>query len=199
MSNRSGLLAAGGSILAALVASACCWLPLLLLAFGVSAAGISAKFEAVRPYFLGGAAVLLAGGFYLSYFRKPACDPGDSCATPSKQLSRFNRVMLWVATVLVLGIGLFPNYVGLIASQQGQATPPNAVATEKVSVRIEGMTCEACTRHVKEELLTVPGVASASVNYSEGLATVFFEPSHPPLRSQLVEAVLRAGYKVAPN
>ncbi len=199
MSGRGGMLAAFGSVLAAVVASACCWLPLLLLAFGVSAAGISAQFEAVRPYFLGGAAVLLAGGFYFTYFRKQACAPGETCATPSNKFVRFNRAMLWVATALVLVVGLFPNYVGLIAPDQGEATPSNAAATEKATVRIEGMTCEACTVHVKKELLTVPGVASASVNYSEGLATVFFEPNSPPANEQVVQAVERTGYKVVPN
>lgn len=40
MSRRTGLVAFGGSVLAALVASACCWLPLLLVTFGGSAAGV---------------------------------------------------------------------------------------------------------------------------------------------------------------
>jgi hypothetical protein len=61
---RSALWAAAGSVVAAVVASACYWVPLLLLAFGVSAAGVSATFEQVRPFFLLAAAVLLATGFY---------------------------------------------------------------------------------------------------------------------------------------
>jgi len=198
VSARRGLIAAAGSVLAALIASACCWLPLLLLAFGVSAAGISAQFEAVRPYFLGGAAVLLASGFYFAYFRKQTCAPGGGCAPPSKKFLRFNRAMLWVAAALVLVVGLFPNYVGLIVSS-GEASPPNSLSTEKATVRIEGMTCEACTVHVKRELLSVAGVAGASVNYSDGRATVFFESGTPPEHAQLVEAIERAGYKAIPN
>src|SRR5262249_32687448 len=46
------LWAALGSIGSAIVASACCWLPLLALALGLSAAGASAAFEASRPVFL---------------------------------------------------------------------------------------------------------------------------------------------------
>ncbi len=49
---RAGLLAVGASVFSAILASACCWLPLLLVAFGTSAAGASAAFERVRPFFL---------------------------------------------------------------------------------------------------------------------------------------------------
>ncbi len=37
----------------ALLSPACCWLPLLLIAFGASAAGVSGFFETYRPYLLG--------------------------------------------------------------------------------------------------------------------------------------------------
>ena len=46
-----------GSVASALAASACCWLPLVLVAFGASTAGLSAAFERVRPWFLGATAV----------------------------------------------------------------------------------------------------------------------------------------------
>lgn len=41
-SQRTGMLAVGGSVLSALAASACCWIPLLLIAIGVSTGGVSA-------------------------------------------------------------------------------------------------------------------------------------------------------------
>jgi len=50
-------------VLAALNASACCWLPLLLVTVGVSTAGVSAQFETVRPYSFALTAVLLGAGF----------------------------------------------------------------------------------------------------------------------------------------
>ena len=47
-----GLLAQVGALASAIVASACCWLPLLLIAVGVSGSALSATFEAWRPVLL---------------------------------------------------------------------------------------------------------------------------------------------------
>ena len=60
---RSQRFTLGGSVVAAVLSSACCWLPLLLLAFGASAAGVSAFFERWRPAFLVVAIGLLGAGF----------------------------------------------------------------------------------------------------------------------------------------
>jgi len=64
-----GRLAAGGAVLAAVLSSACCWLPLLLLLVGsgASVASVSAFFEAWRWPLVGGAVVLLGIGFFLAY------------------------------------------------------------------------------------------------------------------------------------
>lgn len=199
MSRRTGLLAVGGSVLAALIASACCWLPLLLVAFGVSAAGVSAQFESVRPYFLALTAVLLGVGFYFSYFRRPSCEPGDACATTKPKLQRWNRAMLWVATVLVAGVGFFPNYIGLVAGSGETPPPSNSAELATTTLHIDGMTCEACTAHVRKELITVPGVAEASVSYPDSAATIYFKRGAAPAQGDLANAVVRAGYKVAGN
>ena len=58
--HRAGVIAASGSVLAAICSSACCWLPLLLIAFGMSVARVAGFFEAYRPYFITGAMVMLA-------------------------------------------------------------------------------------------------------------------------------------------
>ena len=42
---RAGQWAVGGSVVSALAASACCWIPLLLIALGISAGGLSAWFD----------------------------------------------------------------------------------------------------------------------------------------------------------
>lgn len=198
MSRRTGLVTVGGSVLAALIASACCWLPLLLVTFGVSAAGVSAQFESVRPYFLALTAVFLGAGFYFSYFRRPTCKPGDSCAVPQPRLQRWNRAMLWIATVFVAGIAFFPNYVGLVSNGEA-APPPVSAELTSTTLRIDGMTCEACTAHVRKELLAVHGVEEVSVSYAESVATIYFEKDAAPVADNLAKAVARAGYKVTGN
>lgn len=191
---RPALWAAAGSVVSAVVASACCWLPLLLLAFGVSAAGASAAFEKVRPFFLVIAAALLSAGFYLTYFRKEGCAPGSECALPNPKLRRFNRAMLWIATVVVVAVALFPNYVGIVLGNTNQAAVDNG-SLQSVTLKVEGMTCEACTTAIQRELAKISGVKQASVRYADGQALVTFDPSSPPSQNALLEAVEKAGYK----
>ena len=62
---RRALWATGGALTAAVLASACCWLPLLVLGTGLSVVGVAGFFEQYRPLLLAVTGLLLAGGFYL--------------------------------------------------------------------------------------------------------------------------------------
>jgi hypothetical protein len=156
---QTALWSAAGSVVSAVVASACCWVPVVLLAFGVLAAGVSATFEEGRPFFQSGAAILLGVGFYLTYFRKEACAPGSTCAVPNRKLRRIKQVMLWVATALVLAFAFFPNYAGFLLGRAGRTpeTEKDAASSAAVNLNIRGMTCEACAVHV-EGMMKVQGI-----------------------------------------
>lgn len=193
--SRAGIWSIG-AVLSAVLASACCWLPLLLITFGVSAVGVSAVFETVRPYFLATAAILLAAGFYVTYFRKAACGPNGECATPNPRIRRFNRSMLWIATLAVAGFGLFPNYVGVLAEANSSGLEDGLPV---VTLDIDGMTCDACAVHLRDTLVDVPGVECASVSYANGQARVGVNADSPPSLETLVEAVSKAGYVAKGN
>ena len=60
----AGVIAQIGALASAVVASACCWLPLLLIAVGVSGGALAATFEAWRPVLLPVTFVLLGLAFY---------------------------------------------------------------------------------------------------------------------------------------
>lgn len=195
MSGRSeqglGGLAVAGATLTAALSSACCWLPLLLLAAGVSTAGVSGFLETYRIPSLVASAALLGAGFHMAYFRKPRCAPDGSCSKPSRRLARFNKAVLWMATLCVAAFALFPTYArALIAPRT-----PVAVDGRTVTLRIEGMTCEGCAGGIEMELGEVSGVLAAQVLYDEARAAVVVSSSTPPSAAELVAAVERAGYR----
>jgi mercuric ion transport protein len=104
---RKPTLAALGGLTAAVGSALCCAGPLVAVAIGLSGAGFAATFEPLRPYFLGGTAVLLGLGFYLLHREEErACEPGKACA--DRRVRRRMHVTLWVATVLALVFGAFP-------------------------------------------------------------------------------------------
>lgn len=196
INKNRGLVWAVGAIGTAIVASACCWLPLLLLAFGISAGGLSASFEAVRGPLLGVTFVLLGIAFYSTYFRKQSCQPGSSCAAPNPNLQRFNQVMLWLATAAVLAFALFPQYVGLLSAASTDSAAGVGTETTTVTLDIDGMTCEACAMHLQGTLADVAGVHSASVSFADSRAVLSVNSDAAPTRSDLTGVIEEAGYKL---
>lgn len=94
-----GALFAGG--LAAIIASACCLGPLVLLTLGISGAwiGTLTRLEPYRPIFIGAALVAL----YFAHRRifRPAadCGPGEICAVPA--VNRAYRILFWIVVALL--------------------------------------------------------------------------------------------------
>ena len=102
------------SVFAAIVASFCCILPIVFAMTGFSILGASALFDAWRPYLLGLTFGLLGLGFYFAYRpRKEQCAPGSACAMPAAK--RSGRLMLWLATAVVVLFAAFPYYSGAVA------------------------------------------------------------------------------------
>ena len=99
-------LAAGG--LTAILASACCLGPLVLLTLGISGAWIGSlrALEPFRPIFLG----VTVGALYFAHRRifRPAveCAPGEICAVPAVNRS-YKVLFLIVAALLVIAL-VFP-------------------------------------------------------------------------------------------
>jgi mercuric ion transport protein len=109
-SGRVALLAGGA---AALLASACCLGPLVLLGLGISSAWIGnlTALEPYRPIFIG---VALAA-VYFAHRRifRPAteCLPGEVCAVPA--VSRAYKRLFW-GVVSLLGVALVFPYVAAL-------------------------------------------------------------------------------------
>ncbi|MBI4189661.1 MAG: cation transporter [Betaproteobacteria bacterium] len=191
--------ALGGAVLAAVTASLCCILPIVAVIAGVSGFAASQFFEQWRPYLLAVTFGLLALGFYLSYRRAPkeACEPGSVCARPG--FGKWNRRVLWLATVFVALFATFPYYSGWVVRAVAGTGQPAAnvsqVATQHVVLTIEGMDCPACAGLLQNNLRQIPGVHRAEVNFQDKRATLDYDP-HAVEPSQFAQVVAEAGFKV---
>lgn len=103
--NGRGALFASG--LAAILASACCTGPLVLIALGFSGAWIGnlTVLEPYRPIFIGAALVALFSRRRI-YRPAQACKPGEVCAIP--QVRATYKLIFWIVAALVWSRSDFP-------------------------------------------------------------------------------------------
>lgn len=105
---RAGWVA-GGGILGAIGASACCILPLALFSVGVGGAWVGnlTALAPYQPFFIAVTLGFLGYGFYAVYWKpKQACAVGIACARPLS--IRIVKGALWNATILVVAAVAFP-------------------------------------------------------------------------------------------
>jgi len=67
-------------------------------------------FEAWRPYLLGITFALLAAAFYFTYRKREVVCADGTCKVSSAP--RWNKLLLWIATVVVILFAAFPYYSG---------------------------------------------------------------------------------------
>ncbi len=98
-----------GAVLAAVGASVCCVVPLLLLSLGISGAWISTltSFTAVRPVFIVLTFVFI-GLSYRQIFLKPnICGADEACALAD---NKKQKLTFWIISTLILFLLAFPWY-----------------------------------------------------------------------------------------
>ncbi len=210
-SRRGERIAKVGTLLSAVMASACCWLPLVLLALGVSGAGIAATLETYRPVFIVVTFAFLAAAFYFTYRPKKSLAGADACCgeeastTPACcrptsarrfTLPAMNKIMLWVVTAVAVAFLFFPSYVGALLGT-GEKAPAGPNLNWAV-FQIDGMTCEGCAAVVETAVRKVPGVVSVEVDYDQARATVGVEAGQPVPVDRIVATLQEAGYQATP-
>ncbi len=144
-SNRGERIAKAGTLVSAIMASSCCWLPPLLLVFGVSGAGMIAAIEEYRPYMMVVTFGFLGMAFYFTYRPRQAAAVQEDCCAPARNsgtrrfnMMTMNKVMLWTVTALAIVFLFFPQFVtGMLASDSGEFTAD----MNRTTVRIAHMTC----------------------------------------------------------
>lgn len=203
-SDRAGMLATGGSVATAILSSACCWLPLLLLTFGASAAGASAFFERWRPAFIVVAVASLALGFYFSCFRNATCADGCCAEQPrrNRRSRRLQRTTLWVSAVIVAVFIFFPSVVRLLLDEGNSAAATNTAGLLDADAReymfdVEGMHCAGCAVILQNGLVKLDGVVDVAVDYESGTARL--RATGDGVAAGVVDAASSLGYSATPQ
>src|SRR6516164_1014561 len=81
---RGRIAAAVGSLFAALAASSCCLLPVVLFTLGVGGAwiGTLVRLAPLQPYFIAATIACLGVGYWLVYRSRLVCARGGTCRMP---------------------------------------------------------------------------------------------------------------------
>ena len=111
--NHTGWLALGG-LGAALGATACCVLPLILFSLGITGAwiGTLTDLNQYQPVFVGVALLCFGVGFYWVYLKpKKQCQPDSYCAKP--KANYFIKFVLWFSLLLIVLAVVSPYLVPL--------------------------------------------------------------------------------------
>jgi mercuric ion transport protein len=103
---NGAVLAAGG--VAAILASACCLGPLLLISVGLGGAWIGhlQVLEPYRPFTIGVALVALFFAYRRIFRSQAECAPGDVCAVPRTRVAY--KALFWLVAALVTAAVAYP-------------------------------------------------------------------------------------------
>ena len=189
----------GAGLLAALAASLCCITPLLAVVGGLG--GAVSSFAWLEPYRLYLVALTVAVlGFAWYRQLRPAPAAADCCAVPAQRPFLQSTGFLATVTILAALLLAFPYYGGkLYPTAKPSTSVANTTGAAPVwqtrTYRIEGMTCEACARHVEQAVQQVPGVQTVAVSYDQATAKVRYNGAHAQT-AQVERAINSTGYHV---
>lgn len=77
----------------------------------------------------------------------------------------------------------------LVACSTQHEMALGAVGPNAVRIKVDGMACPNCARHIAAALAEVPGVRGASVDFASKTAYVDLDPNHPATIEALHAAV----------
>ena len=159
----------------------------------------SAFFEKWRPLLLAATFALLGLAWFLTY-RKPkaACEEGSACAT--KPSAPWTKVVLWLATAVILSTAAFPYLSSALFGGSGSASPviaadPNSAL---LKVRIPSMDCAACAVSIQKKLRELPGVERAEVSFETKEAVVQYD-TRKLLPEKIIATIDETGFKAEPT
>jgi len=182
--------------LSATLASVCCGLPLLLIAFGLGGLGLGSVLGKYHWYFTGAGIALLAVGWYVFLGERTRLRAMGS----EIRHARFTPALLAIATfaVAVFGALNVSSALGLGSKAQEVAGAATSSSGEmaQVVLPVEGMTCVTCEWGIEKALGKLDGVTEAKASSSEQKVLVRYERGRVTFE-QMIDAVDSTGYKAS--
>jgi copper chaperone CopZ len=190
--NSKGVAATG--IIAAIAASSCCIPPVIAAIAGVGgAAGSLSWMEPLRPYLIGLAVVAIGYAWYNHL--KPKKDDDCGCDIDDKPKWYQTKGFLIGITLFAIVSISFPYYSGIFFSDnKKEVVITDSSNIQKINVKIEGMTCDACQNHVNHAVNELNGIIDVKSSYTDGNATVEFDNTQTTIL-EIEKAVNSTGYK----
>ena len=179
-------------VIAALAASSCCIPPVIAAIAGVGGASSSLSWmEPYRPYLIGLAVLAIGYAWYSHLKQKQADDCGCSIEKPKWYQTRTFLVSMTIFAVLSIG---FPYYPGVFFPDNSKRVITDDTNVQKLDVKIEGMTCDACQNHVNYAVNELDGIISIETSYDKGIAFIEFDKTKTD-QEEIKKAVESTGYK----
>lgn len=174
----------------AFASSLCCIIPILALITGATGISSFEWMEPLRPYTIGFTFIIL--GFV--WFRQLKPRPLDTCGCElPKKTFMHTKGFLSIATMAAVLLLTFPSYSHLFYQNQPSNQQLNR-AQQTAYITVEGMTCEGCEHHLKQEVSKLKGIASVHVSYAKKKAVIKYDLKKTSW-ADIKKAIDGTGYK----
>ncbi|EHQ41013.1 mercuric transport protein MerTP [Myroides odoratus] len=184
----------GTSILTAIAASSCCILPLLALLTGSSSLlSTFSWLTPIRPYCIGFTILVLIYAWYQQLKPKKSAD----CVCPPSR-SRFmeSRLFLGLVTLFSIVLLALPYYSSIFYSSPSVAhSLPSTESVQTVEFDIQGMTCDACSQHIHQQISQLAGMQLIQISYPNQNAIIAFDSTQTSILT-IRETVQELGYQI---
>ena len=180
-----------GAVGAAVGASACCTVPLILVSLGAGGAWMSGltALEPYRPLFI----VLAVGMLAFAFRRNVRQQSGPDCDCDTSINPRTKNILLGLGALATLGLIISPWLLPGAVNAGTASVAPGPTEVQEVTLAIEGMSCPSCTTTVTMALDRTDGVVEARVTYAPPQAVVKYDASKVGVDA-LISAISNTGY-----
>ena len=179
-------------ILSALVASACCLGPLLLVLLGLGSLGFGAVLGRFHWWFIGAAIALLVFA-WRSYLKEARRCRTEACEMAQGKTTRTALILASVVVATFVGLNVYTYAAQRRGIPEPRASSISAALTSVV-IQVEGMTCFTCELTVESSLKGLPGVQQVDAKVNEQAAHVWYDPKRVHFDA-IISAINKTGFK----